>query len=374
MSSRTTHRLLAAVVNDEGERRAAYDTRVIGRRQVLAGALGIGMLGLLAACGSDDENDPDPTQAAAAEPTDAPDSDDPTATSDEPAAGSVEGDTRTVETMHGMVEVPADPQRIVVLNYDMTGSEVLSLLEIPVLGIHSPPTTRPEIVLTGELNVVGEDDLDVEAVAALQPDLITGMYRNSYADYLDTLRQIAPVALLDGEAAIEWREVTRGFGAILNREADAEALIERTEERIAEVAGKIDTSKRVVVVRPNADGQFRAYTEASFPGLILAELGISIPDEFQELEESAEGTAGARGWNTLSAERIGELDAADFVIIWAYGAEPEVLVEQFLTSPLWDLLAVAQEERYFIGSRNWYGAGPISVNGALDDVEAALGS
>lgn len=367
----------------------------MSRRRLLAGSLGVGLAGLLAACG-DDEDEPTATTAPAADPTATSASEEPTEAEDEDEEEEAEptateaaaeptateeaddpadtGDgTRMVETMHGLVEVPADPQRIVVLNYDATGSEVLSLLEIPVLGIDSNPMEmRPEIQLTGELNSLGNDELDVEAVAALQPDLITGMFRSTYADALDSLRQIAPVALLDGEAALEWREVTLGFGEILNRADDAQALIDETEALIAEVSASVDTSKTVVVVRPNADGTFRAYTEASFPGLILAELGIDIPEPFQEVE-STEGTAGARGWNTLSAERLGELDAADMVIFWAYGLEPMPLIQTILDNPLWSLLSVATEERYYIGSLNWYGAGPISVRGAVNDVAAALG-
>lgn len=338
----------------------------VNRRSLLAGSLALGLTGFLAACGSDDDDEPTATSEAG----DA--SGDSTEAAD--ASGDTtgnNGDVREVETMHGMVEVPASPQRIVLLNYDDTGAEVMSLLEIPVLGIHRPPVNRPEIPLTGELNELGEEDLDIEAVAALQPDLITGMYRSVYADALDALRQIAPVALLDGEAALEWREVTLGLGDIVNREDDAQALIDETEVRIEEVRENIDTSKSVVVVRPNPDGQFRAYTEESFPGLILSELGISIPQEFREIED-AEGTAAARGWNTLSPERVGELDAADVVILWAFGAEPEELVAVFLENPLWDLLSVAQEDRYYIGGRGWYGAGPIAVRESLNDVEAAL--
>ncbi len=347
----------------------------MSRRKLMAGTLGIGLAGLLAACGDDEDEltatsaPEEPTEEAedeeeATEPTATGEADDPTDT----GVG-----TRMVETMHGLVEVPADPQRIVVLNYDATGSEVLSLLEIPVLGIDSNPMEmRPEIQLIGELNSLGTDELDIEAVTALNPDLITGMFRATYADALDSLRQIAPVALLDGDAALEWREVTLGLGDIVNRAADAQALIDETEELITDVAGSIDTSKTVVVVRPNADGTFRAYTEASFPGLILAELGIEIPESFQEVE-STEGTAGARGWNTLSAERLGELDAADMVIFWAYGLEPMPLIQTILDNPLWSLLSVATEDRYYIGSLNWYGAGPISVRGSVNDVAAALG-
>lgn len=360
----------------------------MSRRRLLVGALGIGLAGLLAACG-DDEDEPTATTAPAAESTATAAPAEPTEDAAEPTEDDVEDEptaideaddpvdtgngTRMVETMHGLVEVPADPQRIVLLNYDATGSEVLALLEIPVLGIDSNPMEmRPEIQLVGELNSVGTDELDVEAVAALQPDLITGMFRAGYADALESLRQIAPVALLDGDAALEWREVTLGLGDIVNRAEDAQALIDETEELIADVADSVDTSKTVVVVRPNADGTFRAYTEASFPGLILGELGIDIPEPFQEVE-STEGTAGARGWNTFSAERLGELDEADMIILWAYGLEPEPLIQTILDNPLWSLLSVATEERYYIGSLNWYGAGPISVRGSVNDVATALG-
>lgn len=283
-----------------------------------------------------------------------------------------ESATRMVETMHGMVEVPTNPQRIVLLNYDFTGAEVLALLEVPVLAVDNLPTIRPEIQLTGELIVVGPSaDLDLEKIASLNPDLITGMYRNNYADSIERLRMIAPVALLDGEAALEWREVTTGFGKILNREEEVATLIADTEKKFEELAGDIDTSQTVAVVRPNNDGTFRVYADESFPGLVLAELGIKIPEQFATVR-STEGTAGARGWTTLSAEAIGELDVADRVIFWVYSTNPDEVMNQFLANPLWQLLDVAKEGRFSIGGRGWYGAGPISVSTALDDVEAAF--
>ncbi|MGW0180594.1 ferric enterobactin (enterochelin)-binding protein, partial [Nocardia sp. NPDC003345] len=96
----------------------------------------------------------------------------------DPEAGA--GTTRTVHTAQGDITVPADPQRVVVLNYALAG--YLYDLDVPVVATTSEDSGKP-----GEFSEFWKDDaaadntellswstdgFDYEAILAADPDLI----------------------------------------------------------------------------------------------------------------------------------------------------------------------------------------------------------
>ncbi len=83
-------------------------------------------------------------------------------------------------------------------------------------------------VLTRELNY--------EQIAALQPDLLVGLYSGMTEEEYRLLSQIAPTVAPSPDFpdfAIPWQEQTRIIGRALGRR-------ERAEELVAEVSGQIE--------------------------------------------------------------------------------------------------------------------------------------
>src|SRR5690606_16795405 len=92
--------------------------------------------------------------------------------------------TRTIATERGPVEVPGDPKRIVVLSGSLAG--YLYDLDAPVvatdtrvLGVTTldggfPPSWAADARAQGTTPLPAGEQLNIEAVAAAQPDLIIG--------------------------------------------------------------------------------------------------------------------------------------------------------------------------------------------------------
>jgi iron complex transport system substrate-binding protein len=86
------------------------------------------------------------------------------------------------------------------------------------------------------LPTVGGEEIDVEAVAALEPDLIVGVYSLMDEATYDLLSGIAPVVAQSAdhpEGAMPWQEQTLLTGRALGREDEAEELVEEVEGRFA---------------------------------------------------------------------------------------------------------------------------------------------
>jgi iron complex transport system substrate-binding protein len=118
---------------------------------------------------------------------------------------------------------------------------------------HAPRRPWAQEQLGGaELPTVGGTELDIEAIAALDPDLIVGVY--SYIDQAvyDQLSTIAPTlaqtdAYADG--ATPWQEQTLLTGRALGREERARELVDDVEGRFDEaVAAHPDLAGKEIAV------------------------------------------------------------------------------------------------------------------------------
>ncbi|MFL1430086.1 MULTISPECIES: iron-siderophore ABC transporter substrate-binding protein [unclassified Nocardiopsis] len=216
-------------------------------------------------------------------------------TATEPAPTPEGADTRTVEGANGTVEVPADPQRIAVL-WRPTLAAVTLLGHHPVATMGTPGAPDqgldpflPQDIEGGLMNLVtnspAEDDINIEALALADPDLIIGVSTQVGAqDAIETeLSAIAPTVLLEWEGTGSWRTHLHDVAAVLGREADAEqadadydAAVEEARAAIEEAG--VDPGTEVSLVRLQSGTEVRLETAASFPGQIIDDLGLARPE------------------------------------------------------------------------------------------------
>ena len=174
----------------------------------------------------------------------------PSNTSDEDSSANG-SETRTVATEQGEVEVPADPQRVVVLNYALTG--YLFDLDVPVVA------TTPEVTESdGELSPFwsekaeaqgteflpwSNDGFDLEAIIAADPDLIIaggiGFPLKHATDSYDRLQDVAPTVLVSGDKQTWQDQFSFISSDVLGRQADYEKFESAYEDRVAEVKDNI---------------------------------------------------------------------------------------------------------------------------------------
>jgi len=146
----------------------------------------------------------------------------------------------TIENRFGTTEIPAEPQRVVTVGFNdqdfVLGLGVTPVGERENLGDYDA-TTRPwaeELLPAEEIPTVGGAEINLEAVAALEPDLIVGVYSFMDQTVYDQLSGIAPTLAQTAEyadGATPWQEQTLLIGQALGREDEAQQLVDDVEGR-----------------------------------------------------------------------------------------------------------------------------------------------
>ncbi|HLR03114.1 MAG TPA: iron-hydroxamate ABC transporter substrate-binding protein [Virgibacillus sp.] len=213
-------------------------------------------------------------------------------------------ETITYESENGPVEVPADPQRVVVLS-SYAGD--LINLDVPIVGADSWSMDNPnfEEALKDAEEV---SDESIEKILELEPDLIIGL--SNIKNY-DKLNEIAPtVTFTYGKADYLQQHIE--IGKLVNKEDEATEWAEDFEQRAASVGDKIrdkigeDTT---VSVLEGYDKQFYVYGDNWGRGteILYQAMGLKMPDKVEEMTEE-------EGYYALSHEAIPEY-AGDYLIL-----------------------------------------------------------
>lgn len=290
------------------------------------------------------------------------------AASDEAAAAD-EAQPLTVEHAMGTTEVPCTPQRVVTLGQGQTDS-TLALGVIPV-GVVEPWTADWYDYLPTEVEeaeVLGSElEPDLEAIAALDPDVILGSKLRHEALY-DQLSQIAPTVFSETIGAV-WKDNLSLWAEALCREEQGEELLGAWEQATAEFEQELGelAQTEVSMIRFMPD-EVRIYL-TGFPGSVLRDAGLDRPDaqEVVDWDESPQLI-------TISQERIPEMDGdVIFVMLsdWTQGEAVE-LHDDWTSHPLWEQLTAVQNDAVFgINEDHWnLGGGILAANAMLEDLEA----
>ncbi|WP_313894076.1 ABC transporter substrate-binding protein [Psychrobacillus sp.] len=152
-----------------------------------------------------------------------------------------EPQTRIVSTIHGDIEIPADPKRIVVDAYLPT---LLLLGEQPVGATDSDLENVHIQDLIAGIESTGENS--VEAILNLTPDLIISA--DAEKSTFDKLSKIAPTVIIPYETYRDVHEEVRAIGEMLGKGKDAEdwlasfdSNIQKQRDRINEVIDENET-------------------------------------------------------------------------------------------------------------------------------------
>src|SRR3712207_1526194 len=153
----------------------------------------------------------------------------------------------TIENEFGTTEIPAEPQRVVTVGFN-DQDFVLALGVTPVgerenLGEYDA-TTRPwaeELLPAEDIPTVGGQEINLEAVAALEPDLVVGVYSFMDQTVYDQLSGIAPTLAQTDECAdgaTPWQEQTLLIGQALGREEAAQQLVDDVEGQVEQAVNE----------------------------------------------------------------------------------------------------------------------------------------
>jgi iron complex transport system substrate-binding protein len=288
----------------------------------------------------------------------------------QPAQQSAGGEqSYTVKHAMGETTIKGTPQRVVVLTTQ--GVETLVTLGVkPVgaVGSFTDPNNFYDFVkpqLEGTKVVGSESQPNLEAIAALKPDLILGM-KFRHEKIYQQLSAIAPTVFVE-EPRGDWKENFLLYAEALNKKAEGEKVIadwnKRVEEFKQKAGDKLQTKVSLVRFMP---GRVRIYYKDTFTGTILKDLGVARPASQDKDEFAAE----------VTKERIPEMDG-DIMFYFSYetgNGEATKLEKEWTNDPLWKNLNVVKNNKaYKVDDVIWNtSGGVICANKVLDELEKYL--
>ncbi|WP_369143946.1 ABC transporter substrate-binding protein [Streptomyces sp. R44] len=271
---------------------------------------------------------------------------------------------RTLTHALGRTELTTAPKRVVVLDV----GELDNVVSLGVKPVGYAPSEGDDGIPgylakdAGTPKSVGTiNNLNLEAIANLQPDLILGSQLRA-ADKYDELSKIAPT-VFSIRPGFTWKENYLLNAAALDRTAEAKAKLAAYETKAKKLGEDIGTDKPTISMVRYLPGKIRLYAKASFIGTILEDAGLPRPENQQIDELAAE----------ISPEKIDEADA-DWIFTGVYGDAKATKKDTAQANPLWkNLKAVKAGQAKDVPDETWYlGLGVTAANSVLDDLRADL--
>jgi len=248
--------------------------------------------------------------------------------------------------------IPADPQRIVSLHDSVLTITLLELGVMPVgshgrLTVDGEPFIRSAETLRGidfdrsSIEFVGAFPVDLEAVAALEPDLIlTTQWQDAP---VDQLRQIAPTVLIDYSQRGDWG-IYETVADVVGQTDQIVAMEARYAAAIAQIRERIDTGNITISTIHAHDVSLFVYNPYGNIGRVLYDAGFQQPQAVLDVP--------LNDWAEVSAETLPAFDG-DFIITTFNGSTadtPEDVRRYFeaLVPGYCDLLHACRTGQMFI--------------------------
>lgn len=255
----------------------------------------------LAACGGESETPDEPAARVGAAPV-------------EEGAFPVE-----IEHEYGSTTIDDEPDRIVVVGLKEQ-DDLLALGIVPVATTTWFDDTPGSIYAWAEdelgdaetpVSLSSDDGVEFERVAALEPDLILGLYAGlSKSDY-ETLSDIAPtVAQPAGlpDYGIGWQKELLTVGKAVGRPEAAQDIVDDVTARFAKVAeNHPEFEGKTALFATRYDGTY-VYGSADPRSRLLTDLGFELPANIDQVVGTKDFGA------NISAERTDFLDTD--VLVW----------------------------------------------------------
>lgn len=254
----------------------------------------------------------------------------------------------TITHSLGTIELAEQPQRVVALG----PSDIATVygLGITPVAISADPYAADgvwrwlgDLYDAEQTELLAYNEPSFEQIVGLQPDVILANGLYNIADIYDSLSEIAPTtAPATTSLGDTWQEQTLLIGRVFGLEAEAQALVDETERRIAAVqenypavAGKTFSLSYL----HSTDALGSIYSQNDYAVQFFQELGFVLTPPLAELAEREGGIQAA-----LSLETLNMIDA-DLVVL-AFGS-PEVQAA-YEANPIYQQLSAVQEGRVVV--------------------------
>lgn len=251
--------------------------------------------------------------------------------------------TKTIKHAMGSTKLDKVPQRVVVLFQGATDTAVM--LGVKPVGAVESWTQKPyynflRSKLIGVKTVGQETQPNLEAVAALKPDLIIASKARHEKIY-GQLTGIADTVMT--ENVFDWKNNLALIAPAVNKKSEADQFMADWNETVADfkkqMGSRLSTEVSLMRFQPS---DARVWYEGGFPGLILKELGLKRP-------KSQQGNADKVVLTLTSMEQIPLMDGdIIFDITSDYTGDGAAFGTKntWTKSPLWKNLRAVKSGNY----------------------------
>ncbi|HET7303707.1 MAG TPA: iron-siderophore ABC transporter substrate-binding protein [Segeticoccus sp.] len=248
------------------------------------------------------------------------------------AAGSSGGDAQraghfpvTIDSALGEATISEPPERVVTLGQGSTGTAI-AMGHVPV-GIEKYPWGSDQ---SGYLPWVhqaveeagaklpqqftGGTELDIEAVAALEPDVILAPWSGITQQQYDLLSQIAPtVAYPDKPWSTQWAEQIRIIGTALGEPTEAREEIAEIKDRFAQVREQNPgfAKHTFAYTYTNGPGTFGVYLKGEQRVEMLRKMGLELAPAVAKMPAQ-----NGNWYAELGLENVDTVKDADLLFTW----------------------------------------------------------
>lgn len=251
---------------------------------------------------------------------------------DSPDGSSPESETRVVTTEQGDVTVPADPQKVVVLNFALAG--YLYDLDVPVAAL-----TQEDFDYAASFSDFWADDaeeqgtefiswsgdgFDLEAILAMEPDLIigggVGFPLMLATEAYDDLSEIAPTVIVSGDKSTWQAQYSFLAEDVFGKSDVYDEALAAYEDRVVEVAASITVPTAPAAflsILPDG-GVYVAREDMGLP-VVFESVGIDPEPIFAEGDYEPY-TPGGDSFE-LSTEQVGQVVTQPTVFITGFNTD-----------------------------------------------------
>jgi len=293
-----------------------------------------------------------------------------------PAAPPAGGPRRSVTHALGVTDVPVTPQRVVSLDSNAALQVSLELAapliasetlggDVPVPGyLPAPPAGFERL---------GFNELNLEKLAALRPDLIIGNTARLTEKYA-SLSAIAPtVAYRNAGTGVDWRDSVRLVGDVLGAAPEIDKRLTTYAERVRDISTRHATAlqgRTFTLLRFNTS-ELRIVRAGIFGSSVLTHVGARRAPSTDLPGENAT-------YLSLSEETVSTVADADVILYFVGGGDSSTTArdtfDRYTGGGLWGRLpAVAGGRAIEIDPIAWWDGYSVSAGLAcLDQLDAAL--
>lgn len=268
-----------------------------------------------------------------------------------------QAETITYHSENGPVEVPANPQRVVVLS---TFAGNVQSLGVNIVGVDSWTNGNPRFKELKDVEVVTDENL--EKIIELNPDLIIGL---SNTKNIDKLKQIAPTVTFT-YGKVDYLEQHLELGKLLNKEEEAKKWVEEFKAEAKQtgdqIRAKIGKDATVSVIG-NYDKQLYVFGNNWGRGteVLYQAMKLNMPEKVKEM-------ALKQGYYAISPEVLPDF-AGDYVI-FNKNFDGDTSFQE--TETYQNIPAVKNNRVFEVNSEEFFFNDPITLEYQLDFFKKAF--